>query len=97
MAYTQEQIQRFKTVMGNIDRTTSAESFKDTAFLIFLIMHGVYDTEVGQKALKEVREFSKYLNSIGVGVVSDKGGDEKVFGFMFLDDAKEIGATITKE
>lgn len=49
MTYTQEQVKRFKTVMGNIDQTTSAESFKDTAFMFFLIMHGVYDTEVGQK------------------------------------------------
>jgi hypothetical protein len=51
------------------------------------VKNGLTKTGIYEKAYKEIAEFSKYLESIGLGVVSPNTED-KPFWFMFLDDAE---------
>lgn len=92
----EKQINRFKDIMKYTEETSYIDAAKDVMFMAFLVKNGLTQTGVYEKAYKEITEFSKYLESIGLGVVSPET-EGKPFWFMFLDDAEEIGATITKE
>lgn len=92
-----KQVEKFKGVMLYVQETTHVDAFKDVAFMALLLTNGLKETEVFTKSIKEMVEFSEYLESVGIGSASVHAADYHPFGFMFLDDAKEIGATITKE
>ena len=92
----EKQINRFKDIMKYTEETSYIDAAKDVMFMACLVKNGLTQTGVYEKTYKEITEFSKYLESIGLGVVSPET-EGKPFWFMFLDDAKEIGATITKE
>ena len=92
----EKQINRFKDIMKYAEQTSYIDAAKDVMFMACLVKNGLTKTDTYEKAYKEITEFSKYLESIGLGVVSPETKD-KPFWFMFLDEAKEIGATITKE
>lgn len=92
-----KQVEKFKGVMAYVQETTNVDAFKDVAFMALLLSNGLKKTEVFTKAMKEMGEFAEYLESVGVGTASVHAADYLPFGFMFIDDAKEIGATITKE
>lgn len=92
----EKQINRFKDIMKYTEETSYIDAAKDVMFMACLVKNGLTQTGVYEKAYKEITEFSKYLESIGLGVVSPET-EGKPFWFMFLDDAEEIGATITKE
>lgn len=92
----EKQINRFKDIMKYTEETSYIDAAKDVMFMAFLVKNGLTQTGVYEKTYKEITEFSKYLESIGLGVVSPET-EGKPFWFMFLDDAEEIGATITKE
>lgn len=95
--FSKQQVQRFTDIMGEVQKTTMMDSFKDTAFMMFLYVHGLKESDIAKNALEEFVLFSQYLESVGIGVASASGRDDKPFSFMFLDDAKELGATITEE
>lgn len=92
----EKQINRFKDIMKYTEETSYIDAAKDVMFMAFLVKNGLTQTGLYEKTYKEITEFSKYLESIGLGVVSPET-EGKPFWFMFLDDAEEIGATITKE
>lgn len=92
----EKQINRFKDIMKYTEETSYIDAAKDVMFMACLVKNGLTQTGVYEKTYKEITEFSKYLESIGLGVVSPET-EGKPFWFMFLDDAEEIGATITKE
>lgn len=92
----EKQINRFKDIMKYTEETSYINAAKDVMFMACLVKNGLTQTGVYEKTYKEITEFSKYLESIGLGVVSPET-EGKPFWFMFLDDAEEIGATITKE
>ena len=92
-----KEVESFKAVMKYIQNTTHIESFKDVVFLSFLFMYGIGNTEVFSKAEQASKQFSEYLKSVGIRVASVFPPDFKPYGFMFTDDAKELGATIATE
>lgn len=95
--FTKEQVDKFKTVMADLQKTTYMVSFEASAFILFCYYNGFKNSEVYEKAYVDFAAFAKYLSSAGIGVASTMGAEEKPFNFMFLDDAKELGATITEE
>lgn len=95
--FTKEQVDMFTRVMADLQDTTYMYAFKDATFLTFCFLHGLRGSTIHEKAYEDFAAFGKYLESVGIGVASTMGAEDKPFNFMFLDDAKELGATITEE
>ena len=91
----EKQINRFQRHHDTPKKRLTSTQPKDVMFMACLVKNGLTDWII-RKTYKEITEFSKYLESIRLGVVSPET-EGKPFWFMFLDDAEEIGATITKE
>lgn len=93
---TKDEVEKFKTAMDQISQTTYGEAFKDTTFIHFLYVNGVEKFSGFEKAMEDFAKFHIYLNSVNIGIVSEDMPNDLVYGFAFVNEGEEAGATIHK-